>query len=179
MKATLWLPAVMVLAGFAATWPASPRKCTMPVLFRDAPEPAFVLDGDAADADVMRQLEAEQVESIDIMCAPELYEIYQVKAQRSGVVIFTRPGPVAQLQSSLDELQALQRSYFEAHGVFSSDLEQLGWADETGLITMDLSVQDGGSRWKATASHRYRPRLSSQRSVSADHAHGPAKNRGT
>lgn len=166
MKATLWLPAVIILAGFAAPWSASSRKCTIPVLFRDAPEPAFVLDGKAVDADVVQELERERVESIDIMCAPALYEIYQVRAQRSGVVIFTRPGPAAQLQASLEDLQERQRSYFEAHGVFSKDLERLGWSDETGLITIDLSVQDGASRWKATVSHRYLPRLSSKRSVS-------------
>jgi hypothetical protein len=152
------LVAVLVLGAFASTIdrPATLLKCAnSPVLFPDAPEPVYVLNGKAVDKAVFQGLDPKSVKSLEIMCAPELHQRFGVAARRTGIVVFTAPVPQALLQAGLDEIVQLQATYVRQHGVFGSTLGDLQWRDRSGLITVELTVTSDGNAWSATGRHRY------------------------
>ena len=168
MKSLVMSLAAAGLVVLAARGSASTeRKCAhTPVLFPDAPEPVYVLDGRAVDRAAIEEIDGGTVESAYIMCAADLYDRLNVRAQRSGFVVFTIPGPHAQLREGVARLEELQRDHFQRHGTYTDDLERLGWSDTTGLITVEASVFDQGRSWKATASHFYLARPESKLTVS-------------
>ena len=152
------LVAVLMLVGFAATveHPAPRLKCnTSPVLFPDAPEPVYVLNGKAVDKVGFEGLDPKAIESVAIMCAPELHQMFGIAARRTGIVVFTAPVPQATLQASLDAIVQLQAAYVQQHGVFASQLSELQWRDRSGRITIELTVTSDGTAWSATGRHRY------------------------
>lgn len=162
--------AAIFIPHAADTSAASPElKCQpdMPILFEDAPEPAFVLDGRASSEDAIQALATDSIESVAIMCADELFELFGVKARRNGVVVFTKPGPASQANAALDRIAELQQAHHRHHGAYTADPQRLGWSDPGGLLTVELEAQ-GGSGWRAVLSHRYLPKQAFER-VHTDH----------
>lgn len=149
-------------ADTSATPPVLKCQPDMPILFEDAPEPAYVLDGRASDADTVQALAMDSIESVAIMCADELFELFGVKARRNGVVVFTKPGPASQANAALDRIAELQQAHHRQHGAYTADPQRLGWSDPDGLLTVALEAQ-GGSGWKAVLSHRYLPKQAFER----------------
>ena len=87
-------------------------KCTgVPILFPDAPEPVFVLNAVAVDRDSMRKLDERQIESVNVVCADYIYRTFRIEARRSGVVMFTKPGPLSVLRSEMDSIATLQARF--------------------------------------------------------------------
>lgn len=159
MKSLAILAAATVIASLSTRDIASAgRKCARtPIMFPDAPEPVFVLDRQEVVRAELDGLDRDDIESLFIVCAPDLYDRFKVRAQRSGIVVFTVPGPSAELRAAMERLDAMQREQLRRHGAFTEDLEQLGWSDESGLISVKMEVLDGGTRWKATGSHYHLP----------------------
>ena len=159
----LFLAAVVALitlgAGSSAGRGAPVLKCPpgTPILFPDAPEPAFVLNARMVQREVLERVHRDSIESIDIVCAIELHRTFGVEAQRSGFVVFTSPGPSTALQQAVDSIASLQKAYFAEHGRFATAPRDLGWSDPAGLVTIELTVSKGGSRWSARGTHRYLP----------------------
>ena len=152
------LVAVLMLGGFASAvdHTAPLLKCsTTPVLFPDAPEPVYVLNGKAVNKVVFEKLDPDSIESLAIMCAPELHQLFGIAARRSGIVVFTVPVPQATLQASLDAIIQLQAAYVQQHGIFASQLSDLQWRDRSGLITIEITVTNDGNAWSATGRHRF------------------------
>jgi hypothetical protein len=162
MKRHAFYAGCTLVLALAATSGSQPLrlKCPpgTPVMFPNAPEPAWVLNGKAADSTVMKSLKPDSVESIEIACADEVYRVFKVEARRNAVVIFTIPGPTVALKNALETVKALQQQYHERHGRYATTAEALGWSDASGLISVDIAVTENGTRWFATAKHRYRLR---------------------
>jgi hypothetical protein len=132
------------------------RKCTdVPVSFPDAPEPIYVIDGERFRPDSVPHLDRAVIHRISVVCADYLYETFGIKARRTGVVIFTVPGPEKVLRASMDSIAVLQGVFFEARGRFASDVAELGWSDPSGLMTVDMMILPNDRGWTATGSHRY------------------------
>lgn len=149
---------VSLLAGSPGGSPgvapgATALKCPPeePVLFPDAPDFVRVLDGEAVPDGV--EIEMEEIERIEIICAIDLHRVYGVESRRGGAVLFTAPIPRSVLQASLDSISELQQRHLDEHGVYARTLSDLAWDDPSGLITVDLEVSDDGLRWNATGSH--------------------------
>jgi hypothetical protein len=131
-------------------------KCgNVPIQFPDAPEPVYVLNAVAVDRDSMRKIGERQMESVQVHCAGYIYQTFGIEAQRSGIVMFTKPGPVSALRAAMDSIAALQTRFLARTGRFAPTLSELGWTDAAGLITVDVMVAVDGTRWSATGKHRY------------------------
>ena len=150
--------AVLAAATLAAEPSGSRLKCPpgTPIQFPNAPEPVFVLDGRAADEAAIRALDPKTVASIEIVCADDLHRVLGIEARRSGVVVFTKPGPHEALQAALETIRTRQSAYYADHGEFATDPAQLDWADESGLMTVTLKVSESGRSWSATGTHLHR-----------------------
>lgn len=142
----------------AASPEAAKLKCPPeePVLFPDAPDVVTVLDAEAVPDSVELDLNTLEIESIEIVCATELHEVFGIEARRSGVVVFTAPGPISALRASLDSISELQKAHLDEHGLYARDLSDLDWDDPSGLLTVELDVSDDGLRWDATGEHAWR-----------------------
>jgi hypothetical protein len=149
--------AVLAAATLSAEPSSSEMKCPpdTPIQFPDAPEPAYVLDAKAVDESALRRLDHDSIASLHIVCAVDLHRVFGVEAQRSGVVVFTKPGPHAELKSSLETIRTRQAAYYAERGEFATDPAQLEWSDESGLMTMTLKVSESGRSWAATGTHLY------------------------
>ena len=155
--------------GYRDTLKCAPNT---PLLFPDAPENVYVLNGKVVSADGFKELELDpkSVESVEIVCATDLHRVFGHQARRSGVVVFTSPGPTTALRTSIQSIQKAQQDYAARHGVFAATLADLRWTDASGLITVKLTLSEGGSRWSATGSHRYHIGPSFAVSVSGEKA---------
>jgi hypothetical protein len=135
---------------------AAVRKCTdVAVRFPDAPEPVYVLNAQAVDPDSLPQLDPSEIESVAIKCTDYIYETFGIKAQRTGIVVFTTPGPRAALMVHMDSVVTLQEAFFVKHRHFASSLSDLHLTSNPGLISVKLTVAEDGGSWKATGTHRY------------------------
>lgn len=86
------LVAVLMLGAFphTADRSAPQLKCaSSPVLFPDAPEPVYVLNGKAVDKAVFQTIDPRAIKSLEIMCAPQLHQLLGIKARRTGIVVVT------------------------------------------------------------------------------------------
>jgi hypothetical protein len=162
MKIRYAIPAIALVTVVSAA-PSKQRVVTMkcpnqPILFADAPEPVFVIDGKAVPQEKGKELgiAPEAVESIEIVCATDVHREFGVKANRTAVVVFTKPGPYAALKNSVESIVSMQESYHAKHGAFARTITDLPWKDETGLITVSLQVSPDGKEWFATGNHRHR-----------------------
>ena len=163
MKIRYGLPAITLIAVVSAA-PSKQRVVTMkcpnqPILFADAPEPLFVLDGKAVPEGTLKELTGvtpQSVESIEIVCATDVHRAFGVKANRTAVVVFTKPGPYSALKNSIEPIVSMQESYHAKNGAFAKAITELPWKDETGLITVSLEVSQEGKQWFATGNHRHR-----------------------
>jgi hypothetical protein len=154
----------LFLTAATPTWQpdVAARKCQLPgapILFPDAPEDVYVLNGRETSPEDMKLVNKKDFESIEMVCPVQLHQVFGVKARRTGVVIFTTPGPHAAIKSAIADVTARQERHFATHGAFARTLEQLGWSDSTGMITMKLELFQEGRRWLATADHKYRINL--------------------
>ena len=167
MRTRYALPAITLIAVVSAA-PSKQRVVSMkcpnqPVLFADAPEPVFVLDGRAVQVDPKAPQERlkeivspEAVESIEIVCATDVHREFDVRANRTAIVVFTKPGPYSALKSSVESIVSMQESYYAKHGVFAKTITDLPWKDGSGLITVNLKVYEDGKQWSASGNHRHR-----------------------
>lgn len=161
MKVRFALPAITLIAVASAA-PSRQRVVTMkcpnqPVLFADAPEPVFVIDGKAVPQEKKGlDIAPEAVESIEIVCATDVHREFGVKANRTAVVVFTKPGPYSALKNSIESIVPMQQTYHAKNGSFASSITDLPWKDETGLITVTLRVSEDGKQWFAVGNHRHR-----------------------
>lgn len=163
MRIRYVLPAITLIAVVSAA-PSKQRviamKCpNQPILFADAPEPVWVLDGKAILQEKFKELTGvtpESVESIEIVCATDVHRAFGIKANRTAVVVFTKPGPYTALKSSVESIASMQETYHAKHGAFAKTITDLPWKDETGLITVSLQVSQDGKQWFATGNHRHR-----------------------
>ncbi|MEX2283774.1 MAG: hypothetical protein WEE89_14915 [Gemmatimonadota bacterium] len=156
--ACLALTLLITLSASAPNHRAETLKCApgTPVLFPNAPENVFLLDAKPVEEKLLAQLDPKSIESIEMVCATELHQVFGVEARRNGVLIFTAPGPHTALKTSLQSIVSMQQVHLAEHGVFAKTLTDLRWNDPTGLITMKLEVSEDGRRWSAAGSHRYR-----------------------
>ena len=174
MQSRLMLLALVPLATAGSTpdRPAHVLKCDGRASGpSSAPENVYVLNGKVVEEKQMRELiqvEPKSVESIEMVCAPELRSVFGIDALRMGVVIFTAPGPSSALRTSLESVAALQRVHFAKHGTFAAQLSDLGWSDPSGLIRIDLQRTQDGERWSATGKHRYLIAPSFTRTISGE-----------
>jgi hypothetical protein len=142
--------------GFVSQPHRNMAKCpNAPILFPDAPETVHVLNGKLTEADVLKRLNKESVEVIEIVCATDLHRVFGIQSRRGGVSIFTAPGPHSLLKKSLESLVNAQNAYSKQHGHFAKSLSDLSWNDPSGLITVKLEVSENGARWSATGTHRH------------------------
>ena len=161
MKVRFALPAITLIAVASAApsrQPVVTMKCpNQPVLFADAPEPVFVLDGKAVPQEKKGlDIAPDAVESVEIVCATDVHREFGVKANRTAVVVFTKPGPYSALKNSVESIVSMQESYHAKHGAFARTIADLPWKDQTGLITVSLQVSQDGKEWFATGNHRHR-----------------------
>ena len=150
--------AMLVVAGASApSRPATSLKCSSgkPTRFPNAPEPVYVLDGRAVALEAVQPLDRDTIHSIEVLCFDEVYRRFGIEARRSGVVVFTVPGPHAALRATLDTLVARQREFAARHGRFARSLTELAWSPSSTVISIDLIVTEDGSRWSAAGTHRH------------------------
>ena len=155
------IPAIALVAVVSAA-PSKQRVVSMkcpnqPILFADAPEPLFVLDGNAVPQEKLKEsTTADAIESIEIVCATDVHRAFGVKANRTAVVVFTKPGPYSALKNSVESIVSMQETYRAKNGEFARTISDLPWKDETGMITVSLKVSEDGKQWFATGNHRHR-----------------------
>jgi hypothetical protein len=160
---------LLATAGSTPDRPAPVLKCDHSASApSSAPANVFVLNGSIVEEKQIKQLEPKSVESIEMVCAPELRSVFGIDARRMGVVVFTAPGPASALRASLESVAVLQRAHFAKHGTFAAQLSDLGWTDPSGLIRIDLQRTHEGERWSATGRHRYLIGQSFTRTVSGE-----------
>ena len=152
---TIGMMFVVGAGAVAETRPAMKCPAGTPVLFPDAPEIVYVLDGRPVPREVTAKLDSKTIESVHVICATQLYRDFDLKAKRSGMLVFTVLVVRASLNASLDSLGVLQRAYFASHGAYANTLADLAWPGSPNVIAMQLTVSERGSRWYATATHRY------------------------
>lgn len=136
-----------------------------PTRFPNAPEPVYVVDGQAIPEQELSALDRGSIESLEVLCFEEIHRRFGIEARRSGIVIFTKPGPEAVLTATLDSLASKQSAYLATRGRFARTLDDLDWREPSELISIDLVVSDDGNRWSAVGTHRWL-RAESTRSVS-------------
>lgn len=141
-------------------------------LFPEAPDVVHVLDGRLLSEEEFRNLDVTTLESIEIACPRDVHRVFGIQSRRGAIVVFTAPGPKQVVQAALDSIATLQRNHFEARGAFASRLAELPWADETGMIAVELSASHGGLRWSATGRHRHFIRPDRAITVSGDRTAG-------
>ena len=161
MRIQTVVAALSLLIGTAALpagAPAEAWKCppdSSPT-FADAPDFVILVDRKVVTQQAYEQMDKKSIESIDVLCADPLHRAYGVKAKMSGLVVFTAPGPDAAVRAAFESIARLQQAHLREHGAFTTDLARLGWKDETGLISIDLALNDNGNRWVATGRHQHR-----------------------
>src|SRR5262245_66200678 len=111
------------MTGLGGDGAAYARKCPPDPspIFAGAPDFVFLLDGKAIGQAQYDQLDKSSIESIDIVCAKELHEVFGVKAKMSGVVAFTAPGPSTALRASLQSIAPLQENHLRVHCASPTD----------------------------------------------------------
>ena len=122
---------MLLLIAATPTWQpdTAARKCQLPgapILFPDAPEDVYVLNGKEISPDDMKLVNKKDYESIEFVCPVQLHQVFGVKAQRTGVVVFTTPGPHAAMKSALADVTARQEKYFGQHRAFGPQLAAVG-----------------------------------------------------
>ena len=150
--------ALIVAAGASTPTPgASALKCSSGTAtrFPNAPEPVYVVDGKAVTEQELLAVDRGSITSIEVLCFEEIHRRFGIEARRSGIVMFTEPGPETVLKATLDSLASKQSAYLATHGRFAPSLEDLDWREPTGLISIDLVVSADGSRWSAVGTHRW------------------------
>jgi hypothetical protein len=149
--------ALCVSALYAPDLRVATAKCppSVPVLFPNAPDPVYVLDGKAVQKEVIARLDPKTLESIEVVCANDVHRVFGIEGRRSAVVVFTAPGPHSALTASTKFLESQQKVHLARRGVFAKQLSDLAWSDPTGLITVILTVSEDGSSWSAHATHRH------------------------
>ena len=160
MKIHPALLALLVITASGAHVPAreeAVRKCppTSTVLFPNAQDWVYLMDRKPITAEAFEALDKSRIESIQMVCAAPLHRTFAVEARVGGVVVFTAPGPVAALNSSMAGIEKAQAEHLARAGQFASDVAALGWTDASGLISVDIEVAPDGSSWTARGSHRY------------------------
>ena len=136
--------------------PVSVMKCAhVPIRFPDAPEPVYVVNGRAVEPSLLKALNPDSIESVEVACADAIYDRFGIKAQRTGIIIFTVPAPAAVLKSAMDSIARLQQAYVARSGRFANALHELEWRDHSGNITIELTVTPDGNAWTAIGSHRF------------------------
>jgi hypothetical protein len=151
--------AIIALVSAAASSNGVARKCVnAPILFPEAPDLVWVLDGKAIDTtngkarmDAMR----DTIESIEVTCAEPIYRRFAIKSRRGGIVIFTKPGPETVLRLRVDSVAKLHRAYTAARGKAAVNAEELGWRDSTGLITIEFARSAETGEWTVLGRHRW------------------------
>src|SRR5688500_3080493 len=118
--ACLALTLLITLSASAPNHVVETLKCPLgtPVLFPNAPENVFLLYGKPAEQNVLAQVDPKSIESIEIVCATDLHQVFGVEARRNGVLIFTAPGPHTELKASLQSIVSMQQAHLAKHGVF-------------------------------------------------------------
>lgn len=144
--------------GAASSSTSSARKCVnVPILFPDAPEPVFVLNGEAVDRDSVASTTSvtpDKILSVELACADKIYERFRIKARRTGLIVFTRELHT-ELKSAMDSIAVLQVAFLERTGGFASTVAELGWSSKSGRVTVEMRLLDDGSRWTATGNSKY------------------------
>src|SRR5687768_17556233 len=87
----------VVCGGIALTARAAPAPTQPPALkcanvvvrFPEAPEPVYVLNGNAVDQDSLARVNADRIASIEVACTDEIYRRFGIKARRTGLIVFT------------------------------------------------------------------------------------------
>ena len=149
----------IVAAVSAAAGPSTGvvLKCTKaPILFPDAPEHVWVLDGktmDTTDGKAKVQEMADKIESVEVSCPESIYRRFAIKSRLGGVVIFTKPGPQTVLRSQVDSVAKLYRASAAALGTLPRNAEELGWRDSTGLITIEIRRSGEANGWTVLGRH--------------------------
>jgi hypothetical protein len=165
--ATLALAAVISSAAFFLPVASAAMKCpprrVVPSQVRapglpgeTAPAVPASLDAEYVPAPTVYLLDARIVtetefksaqgefESISVVCSEERHQIYGVDPGSNLVIGFTAPGPYSALEANVMSIAKLQETCFARTGEFAPTVDDLGWKDPSGLITIELSVT--GSR---------------------------------
>jgi hypothetical protein len=131
-------------------------KCAnVPVRFPDAPEPAYILNGVAVEQTVLKEVAPEHIASIEVACADYIYATFGIKAQRTGLILFTSPAPHSVLNTVMDSIARLQATHVARWSRFAGTVDELGWRDDSGLVAVELKLVEDGAAWTATGTHRY------------------------
>ena len=150
--------AFVAVASAAAPSVGAARKCSnAPILFPDAPELVWVLDGKGIDTTEGAKIEglADSIESVEVACAESVHRRFGIKSRGGGVVIFTKPGPAAVLRVQVDSVAKLHRAFTAINGKPTAHPAQLGWRDSTGLITVELEKSSESGGWTVVGRHRW------------------------
>jgi hypothetical protein len=115
----------------------------------------YVLDARVVDEAAVKAVDPETISSIQVVCSDERHQVFGIEPGMNVIVVFTKPGPHADLEKEIVEVAQLQATHLARHGAFARTLEELRWKDPSGLIAVDLAVSDDGGSWTARGTHRY------------------------
>jgi hypothetical protein len=146
--ANVLVPLAVIGVALAATPDSASAKCA-PSMGTVLPDVHYVLDEVVVDREALDALDRNDILSVEVTCRDVTPEGARGRVLQNAIVMMSRSGAPALIESRLRDLVEAQHTHFAATGSYAATLEALEFPVSRYSHAIEISVSETG--WSATS----------------------------